>query len=457
MRSPSLTLRLTLAFVVVGLAGAALVAVFARSATLQEFKRIVFDQNRIHFIADVASYYHEHGSWEGIRAYMERKSLAQAEPQVNPVQQPPMAKLPLFALADVDGVVLLPAEGYAAGERVSSSEMEKGTAVWVGGQVVGTVLDIALIPPLSPQEEHYLARNNRALLYAALGASGIALFLGILLAGTLTRPLRELTGATRAMAQGKLGQQVPVRSGDEVGELAAAFNQMSADLARAGELRRQMTADIAHDLRTPLAIVSGYIESLRDGVLQATPSRLEAMYQETQHLQRLVEDLRTLSLADAGELKLNRQSVAPQALLEQLAESYRHEAEQKAVVVQVQAEPELPALSADPGRMLQVLGNLVSNALRYTPAGGRIVLSARARGHGVLLAVQDNGTGITPEDLPHIFDRFYRGDKSRQEQGESGLGLAIARSLVELHGGTITAESRVGEGAIFMVTLPSAA
>jgi signal transduction histidine kinase len=258
------------------------------------------------------------------------------------------------------------------------------------------------------------------------------------------------------MATGELKQQVSVHSQDELGELAAAFNQMSADLARANHLRRQMTADIAHDLRTPLTVMTGYLESLRDGVLKPSTARFEVMYNEAQHLQRLVEDLRTLSLTDAGELLLHRQPVAPQALLERGAAAFRHRAERQNVTLQVNTDQGLPEINVDPERMAQVLGNLISNALRYTPEGGQIILSARQQADALVLAVQDSGAGIKPEALAHVFERFYRGDASRQQQdGESGLGLAIARSLVETHGGWITAQSDgIGCGSTFAVYLP---
>jgi signal transduction histidine kinase len=296
---------------------------------------------------------------------------------------------------------------------------------------------------------------DRVSLRGALTATVIALIVGVLLASSLTRPLRELTAAIRSMARGELGQEVPVRSQDELGALTAAFNQMSADLARANEARRQMTADIAHDLRTPLTVLSGYIESLRDGVLQPSRARYDTLYAEAQHLQRLVDDLRTLSLADAGELDLNRQTMPPEDLLERLRATYAHQAGQAGIALEVQTEADLPEIDLDPDRMIQVLGNLISNALRYTPQGGRIALIAQAQNGNVRLMVRDTGQGIPPEALPRIFDRFYRGDASRQQQeGESGLGLAIARSIIEAHGGTIAVDSELGRGTVFTIELP---
>jgi signal transduction histidine kinase len=256
------------------------------------------------------------------------------------------------------------------------------------------------------------------------------------------------------IAQGELGHQVPVRRKDELGELAASFNQMSADLERSTELRRQMTADIAHELRTPLSLILGYTEALSDGKLEGTPETFDIVHDEAQHLNRLVDDLRTLSLADAGELSLNRRPVCPQTLLQRVATAYAAQARAKDVSLCVEAESDVADVDVDPDRMAQVLGNLVSNAMRHTPAGGGIALSAEELRDAVALTVSDSGVGIAPEHLPHIFDRFYRGDESRyQENGESGLGLAIAKSIVEAHGGKISVASAPGSGTTVTVQL----
>ena len=245
-----------------------------------------------------------------------------------------------------------------------------------------------------------------------------------------------------------------MRSQDELGELTKTFNKMSADLENANALRRQMTADIAHDLRTPLAVITGYLEGLKDGVIKPSPKRFTTMYDEALYLQRLVEDLRTLSLVDAGELSMMLQPVQPGELVQKLAASYQHQAEQKAIHLTVSIEPDLPAIKADPERMQEALSNLVSNAMRFTPAGGQICLAARREGDAVWLEVKDTGSGIAPEVLPHIFERFYQGDDSRQEGG-SGLGLAIAKSIIELQGGKISAASAgVGAGSVFSIQMP---
>jgi signal transduction histidine kinase len=314
------------------------------------------------------------------------------------------------------------------------------------GQAIGTLIAVGAAPGLNRVEEAYLMRTNRAILWSAVGATLLAVLVGLAAARALVRPLQRLTTAIRAMTAGDLHQEVPIQSQDEIGELARAFNQMSADLARANQARRQMTADIAHDLRNPLMVMMGYLEAMRDGVLEPTPKRLATLYDEAHHLQHLVNDLRTLSLADAGELTLQREAVFPYELLLRAYRAWLSQAQQRDIILICRAPEGLPALSVDVERLNQVLNNLISNALRYTPPAGRIVLAARQQDEQILLTIQDNGAGIAADHLPFIFDRFYRADPARTENNsgnsdESGLGLAIARSIVEAHGGTLRVES----------------
>ena len=295
-----------------------------------------------------------------------------------------------------------------------------------------------------------------ALLWGALAAVLVALLLGAFLARTISRP--DSRADRRHAAHGRRANwaiQVPVRTKDEVGELAASFNQMSSDLAQATHARRQMTADIAHDLRTPLSVILGYTEALSDDKLSGTPETYEVMHKEAQHLSHLIDDLRLLSLADTGELPLTLRLVAPQELLARTESAHQPQAARKDIDLQVDAAPTLPEINVDPDRMAQVLNNLVSNALRHTPQNGRVTLSASEQNGNILLAVADTGAGIPAEDLPYIFNRFYRGDEARRQNGESGLGLAIARSIVQAHGGTIAVDSAPNAGATFTITLPA--
>lgn len=456
----SITLRLILAFLLVGITVVALASGMTHWLTVRQFTQFTYDQARDRFVADMTFYYETNGSWNGVLTYYRQRNAVHGPFNPGPNQPPgPGEHFQLqtlfLALADQTGRVLIPAGDYQEGAIVPAAALAQGTAVTVNDARVGTVLVVGSPPPLGPLEEQYVRNTNLGLLYAALGASVLALILGIVLARALTRPIRLLTAAIHGMARGELKQSVPVSSKDEIGELAAAFNQMSADLDRLIQARRQMTADIAHDLRNPLTVIGGYIESMRDGVLKPTPERLEAIQSEVKHLERLVEDLRTLSQADAGELILNREALSVRDLLERAAQSYRPLAEKNGIRLSIAAPADLPQIHADPDRLARVLGNLISNSLRYTPAGGEIGLKAQAEdGTAVKIAVTDNGKGIAPEALPYVFDRMYRGDSSRTRSEESGLGLAIVRSIVEAHGGTVSAESTPGAGTTMTIVMP---
>lgn len=447
----SLTLKLTLAFLFVGLIGTLLVAVFVGLRTQREFDQFISDRYQQDLVDQLAEFYQQNGSWQDLSAIGLR--LANERGRSDYVKAP-------VALVDSSQTVVLGTRRYRVGQQLSQAELRGSLPIEVDGQIVGAVLvDLPLVAPLpapySP-EGAFLARVNRAIAFGALGATVIALVLGGLLARAITRPVKELTEATQRVAQGELGHQVPVRTQDELGDLAVSFNRMSADLASSNQVRRQMTADVAHELRTPLSVILGYSEALSDGKLQGKPAIYDAMYGEARLLSHLVDDLRTLSLADAGELTLNRSLLPVAECIEGTAASHVELAAQRGIRLEVQIDPDLPLIDGDRERIAQVLANLVSNALRYTPEGGVITLSAAVNGDRVLLRVSDTGPGIEPQHLPLVFKRFYRADDARPANGESGLGLAIARSLVEAHGGTIQVESVVGQGATFTVALPAA-
>jgi len=270
----------------------------------------------------------------------------------------------------------------------------------------------------------------------------------------LVNPLARVMAAADAVAEGDFSGRVPESGPGEFGRLARSFNRMVAGLERSDRLRRNLTADVAHELRTPLTILQGNLEGILDGVYQPDAEHLDLLLDETRRLNRLVEDLRTLSLAEAGQLSLQSEPVDLADLLDDVATSFSGQAEASGVSLKVTSEgvPGALIVPGDAGRLDQVLSNLIANALQHTPAGGAITLNAERSPGGICLKVADNCRGIPAEDLPNIFDRFWRGDERRQ--AGSGLGLAIARQLVQAHGGSIRVESQLNQGTTFIVDLP---
>lgn len=292
---------------------------------------------------------------------------------------------------------------------------------------------------------------------SSLQSVGIALVLALAAGGylalRLVEPIRGITAATRRYGRGDHTVRVPVQGKDELAELGQAFNDVASQLTAKENRERQMVADIAHELRTPLTVLKADLESLEDGLLEAQPSVFRRLVGEVDLLERLVQDLRLLSLAEAGELRLNKQACDLAEVCSAVMEAFRFQAESKQVQLLSHLEP--VALHTDPERIQQVLFNLLANALRYTPVGGSIAMRLSTQAQMARLEVQDSGPGIPPEHLAHVFDRFYRTDGARRrDAGGSGLGLAIAKALVEAHGGRIEASNRPQGGALFAIILP---
>lgn len=491
----SLSVKLTLAFIGVGLITLISVAIIVGQQTQREFNRFIRNRIETSLAEDLVAYYAANGTWAGVdRILRQPEGSAPPEgpgPQDWREEMKPVTGTLLAApttISMTEGVEIVaglqgPIQGFspvaairvpftilgandrviysasmAPGAAVPTSQLEQGTPLLVNGARVGTLLVMAPAPdpvPFDQNERSFVYQVWRTLLWGGLGALMLALMMGAFIAHTLTRPLRALTEATQDVARGNLGRQVEVQSKDELGDLANAFNHMSSDLAYSVNLRRQMTADIAHDLRTPLSVILGYTEALDEGVLAPSAETYAILHDEAKHLSRLVDDLRTLSLAEAGELRLYPQTLPPAELIGRATAAHKVQAEQEGIALSSRVESNLPEVRVDPERMAQVLHNLVSNALRYTPQGGSIVLSARRNGDGVEILVEDSGQGIAPEHLDKVFERFYRVDAARQQTGESGLGLPIAKSLVEMHGGSIRVASEEGKGTTFAIHLPA--
>ena len=465
----SLVWKLTIAFMAVVLCSTLVVAVFIRLTSSENLIEFILEQQRSDLLVTLNEYYATHGSWDTIAEdwprvmTQARRPTSTATNEENWVNQkdynegPPPDRKKLFGLADPNGIVLVSIDrDYPEGSMASQASLAYGVNVVVDGKVVGTILMEHIRPFLTPEESMFLDRMNMAVIYGAIFAGFVALIMGIVLATTLVKPIRALTMAAQNISEGKLEQEVIVPSRDEIGQLADSFNQMSREVARVNKLRRQMTADIAHDLRTPLTVIAGYVESMQDGILQPTPERLAIIGDEIGRLQNLVGDLRTLSLADSGELPIHPQLLSPRTFLERAAAPYEHRVQQQNISLVVDTADDLPQIWLDESRILQVLGNLINNSLRHTPEGGKITLSAKTSGRKLEISVADTGSGISKDDIPHIFERFFRSDPSRfSESGEtSGLGLAIAKAFVELQGGKILVESELGKGTVMRMTFP---
>lgn len=445
----SISSKLILAFLSIGIVSVAIIFVTARLNTRAEFIRFLTDQNQSQLIAELEEYHLANGSWYRVETIL----MPGMGPHMGPGQH--MRRDQPFTLVDEDGIVIVGSNPYRRGEKMSNAELANGIPILEDSEVIGILVPMESDYQGLPRELEFIERTNLTLLYGALIGGVIALVLGVVLSRTLTHPIRELTKATHAVSEGDLSQQVQVRSNDELGELARAFNKMSSELSRSVNARKQMTADIAHELRTPLSLILGHAEAVHDGVLPPSRENFEIIRDEATRLEHLINDLRTLSLADAGELSMQLQTVEPQRLVNEVASLYQYQSERKNITFSLDVAPHLPTIEVDPGRMTQVLTNILDNAIRHTPEGGTILLSAHALNDQVELAIHDSGPGLKADDLQRVFERFYRADPSRQrEDGGSGLGLAIAKSIVQAHGGQLSAESEPGKGLKVRVLLP---
>lgn len=323
------------------------------------------------------------------------------------------------------------------------------------GGMMGMISDAPVPVSFVPPKQDFLGSLRRSLWLAGLGAVLAAALISLLIVRYVTLPVGRLRRAAAAVAGGDLSARVEATSSDELGELANSFNHMAESLARQEAVRRTLMQDIAHELRTPLTVMQGTLEALQDGVLEPTPERLESCRQEVALLSRLVDDLRDLSLAEAGQLRLHKMAVDLLPFLERAVATHQAQARQRGVSLSLATSLPAAPVEADLQRLDQVVGNLLSNALRHTPQGGSITVSVSKDGHRAVVSVADTGGGIPPEELPRVFDRFYRGDPSRSRAtGGSGLGLSIVKGLVEMHGGQVWAESTVGQGSRFSFSLP---
>lgn len=448
----SLRFRLALAFALVILVAVGAVFFFVWRTASNEVRQYgeLNQQGRLSRVElELGRYYRANGGWEGIQPYVEQwGSLYDTR----------------IILTDPSGVVVADSQNKLLGQVYKSNPQDRPLPIFEGAMMgmlrQGSIAGILYISPeasvVFPSPLNLAGAISRFLLWGALLAIAIALLLTYFLARRISAPIKTLAATARRLGQGDLSQRVDFKEKGEIGELADAFNSMASELERDEELRRSMVADTAHELRTPLTNIRGYLEAVEEGLQKPDADLLRSIDEEAATLSRLVNDLQELSLAEAGELKLNFQTENVAAMVGQAVVAAGAQAAKKRISLTSQFATGLPALNIDRQRIGQVLRNLLDNAIAHTPAGGSIAIAAEKQTNAVKIIVSDTGEGIPPEDLPNIFERFYRVDKSRtRATGGSGLGLTIAKRLVEAHGGTIEAQSEPGKGSRFSFIIPA--
>ena len=469
----SLTWKLVLAFAMITLLAVSGVGLLAQRAAVAGLGTYVTSGGlaRAEMLAPALARYHiDNDGWDGIHESLNLLTAAWSPSpgtglgrrrwQENAWRALGYSQYQII-LADAAGIVLAdPSEEPELGRQLNSSELDAGTPININGSRVGTVLVLTGTSEMSEMLANQFQRSvNRSVLVAGAAVGALALALAITLSRQILAPLRKLTVAARRIAAGDLSQRVQVSSQDEVSDLAGTFNAMTATLQSQQELRQRLMADVAHELRTPLAVIRGNLEALLDGVHPLTEENVSAILDEVLLLGRLTDDLRELALAEAGQLELHREAIDLGDLVYRIHISLEPLAKEREIRLVSDMPEGLPAAYADQQRLSQVFHNLLSNAIRHTPAGGEIRVSAeRAENPSFLrVTVSDTGSGIAPADLSSLFERFSKADKSRRrEQGGTGLGLSIVKQFIEAHDGQIGVESELGKGMTITFTLPIA-
>lgn len=453
-----LWVKLSLAFLAIALASVGVVAAISARTTGEQFRRYVFASGtagQTAWVDALTAYYAAHGGWDGVADLLAQLDAGAGRGRGRGGTG---SAGPNLAVADAVGRVVASRTGELVGEALPASTLAQGLPLTLNGQPIGTLVNLRPAElALDAQGEAFLRQVRTSLVWAGLLAALLSLALGVLVSRLLTAPLARLTRAAQAIAGGDLSQQVKAEGDDEIGALSRAFNEMSASLAAAEAARKNMLADVSHELRTPLTVIQGDLQAILDGVYPLEMAQVAGLYDETRLLTRLVEDLHDLALADAGQLRLQREPVDLAAVVRAAVAQFGPVAESAGVKLALDVAA-TPTVMGDADRLAQVLRNLLSNALRHTPAGGRITLRVARIGDQAQIQVTDTGAGIAAEDLPHVFDRFYRGEQRQARRGRgAGLGLAITQQLILAHGGQITVASAPGEGTTFTVMLPATA
>jgi len=450
-------LRLILSFALIVLVSVTSVVFVARQSAASEVRSFMFHGGMTgtgELTSMLENYYQQNGSWKGVEALL--GAVAPGGRGMG-FGMGGMMMNQRLRLADARGNLLVDTAASVPSGNLSSTEKSESIPLVSGGQTVGYLMAEGGMGFTGTDPTLLLNRLSKAALTAGVVAGGLSLLLALLLAYRLLRPVQALTQAASRLGEGDLSQRVQVSGSDELAVLGRTFNRMADSLQQSEESRRALTADIAHELRNPLAVQRASLEAIQDGVYPLTVENLQPILDQNLLLTRLVDDLRTLALAESGQLKLERTPTDLQDLAQRVVERFLPQAAARSIdlIVGAASTEKFPLISADPIRLEQILNNLLSNALRYTPNGGQILVKTGRQPHALQLSVQDSGPGIPADALPHVFERFYRADRSRsRSEGGTGLGLAIARHLAEAHGGSLKADNSAQGGALFTLTLP---
>jgi signal transduction histidine kinase len=464
-----LRVQLILAFTLVVLVAVGAIAVLIIRTTDTQFRRYITHsgmQASGSGLQQLVDYYQEQGNWDGVESLLGQAVFvsgpwAWGGPIPDSGRRPDWPGVRLdVVLANAEGRIVYDSAEQSEGKKLKAREMSQALPITRGedGELLGYLL--LSLPGegdrLGNLEQMFLNRMEQILIIGAALAVGVGLAIGTLLSRSLTAPLQRLAAAARAVTAGDRGHQVEVEGSEEIIEVAQAFNEMTTALEESERQRKNMVADVAHELRTPLTVLQGNLRAILDGVYPSSESEISRLYDETRLLSRLVDDLRELALADAGQLSLHLRPTNVGQVIESTIENLMPAAQAEEVILTAQVSSDLPILQADPDRLAQVLRSLLLNALHHTPPGGSVTVSATQNDGAVEIAIVDTGEGIAPENLAHVFERFWRADPARARTGGTGLGLSVAQSLVKAQGGRIWAESTPGKGAIFRFRLPIA-
>jgi len=437
-------LSVVFAVIIVVTVGTIYIFVSQRSAVEMEYYEQISVQYRSDQIQSrlYAHYWRQGLSWEGVQSVVEDTARVSGAHII---------------LVGVNGTVIADSQRKLLGEYYNPDSPGSNLTMPWSAAFLGKVY-ISSDPEAEPYVTPFRRLSDsisRSLLLGGSVAIVIALLLTFVLSRRISSPIAVLANAARRLGRGDLSQRVQFKGKGEVGVLAQAFNSMAADLEHAEQLRRNLVADVAHELRTPLSNIQGYLEAIRDRVMKPNAATIRSLNEETVLLSRLVDELQELSLAEAGELRLVYQAEDIAKLVKQTLTSWQPQFAAKEILLSLDLPDNLPLVSIDWQRVQQVLHNLLENAVAHTGKGGTITVAAAKQGDWVEISVSDTGEGIPAKDLPNIFERFYRVDRSRtRATGGSGLGLTIAKRLVEAHGGKITVQSKLGKGSCFSFTLP---